>query len=124
MLYNKISKLIIYLGLFCFFSLNGCKQTKFETLKSRAIAEYDFTIQDFNIDCFEFEGPFLISVIINDNLDTVYAKFGWSYITEQDTFWIYYYGHTDKKSSDGIGFSENIDVLRSICFEERKKTKE
>jgi hypothetical protein len=117
----KYLKLILFASILLF-SI-GCKQSKFETLKSKAMSEYEFVKHDFYLNCFDFEGPLLLSYKVNENSDTVYIEYGWNFVMDNDTFWVYYYGHVNEELSDGVYLSENIDTLINICFEERKKSR-
>lgn len=107
-----LKKVLIAVCFFVFSAvLNSC-QTKEEKILGKAIGCYQHNQSDLGLEKVDFQGPVLKSRIENFAPNPNYLIYGWYFIHEKDTFWIY--SKVDKKliKETSVHFSSNFDELR------------
>jgi hypothetical protein len=101
-------------------SIESCHmRTNYDRMLNKAIGEYERNKADLGLEDCTFNGPSILKIGKNAKNDTIFVRLGWYYIYKNDSAWIYYEEHIEKKSTDGISFS-NVDKLRSDWFDTKR----
>lgn len=116
---NNYYQELKWLFLLLFISFNfSCQSNELEKMQDEGRSKYEDGKFEIGMQDVEFNGPIVLKLINGVQTDTNIYIFGWYYVHERDTFWIYSY--VDKNSNKkrerydtGIGYSDNIDELRS-----------
>lgn len=99
--------------LFCvfFILIQFSCETREEKIIGEAVSHFQSTQSDLGLENVYFQGPVLKSRIENFASNPNYIIYGWYFVHEKDTFWIY--SKVDKKfiKETSLHFSSNFDIL-------------